>query len=346
MIGIDISDKSIKVAEVTENASARLRSVGWAGLPAEAIQRGFIKDVELITGQLAEAMNKATPLPVEGKRIVASIPEIQSFVSVVEVPAMSRGEMDEAVQWAVQQHIPFDLDRVYLDWQPLTTLPDNKVQVLVGAAQREVVDPLLSMFDSLNLTTVALELEAQSIVRSLLPLDATDIQGVLIVDLGAASTNVIFFDRGAMRFTTSVPQGGDFLTAALSTALGITMEQAAEQKAVVGVGTQTPEQGIATPLRTVTKTLVERVGQISRDIVRQVRSVSGVQAILLAGGAANLPGITEVFAEVFPGVPVQLGNPWTNLLAAGKEQEAPLSTEDAAHFATALGLALRRPDYE
>lgn len=345
MVGIDISDKSIKVAEVSEETTPRLRAVGWAALPAEAVQRGYVRDGQLVTQMLSEALGRAAPLAVSGKRVVASIPEIQSFVSIVEVPRMSRREMDEAVQWAAQQHLPFDLDRVYLDWQPLASTTEGKMQVLVGAAQREVVDPLLSVLDSLNLTPVALELEAQSIVRSLLPSEARDIEGVLIIDLGAVSTNIIYFDRGAMRFTTSMLEGGDVLTAALARALGVSLEEAVEKKALVGVSATAADQAVAVPLRAATRGLVERAGQVARDIVRQVGG-SGLRAILLGGGAANLPGITEVFAEVLPGVPVQLGNPWTNLLPTGRENEAPLSNEDAAHFATALGLALRRPEFE
>lgn len=338
MIGIDISDKSIKVAEVTEGATPKLRAVGWAALPAEAVVRGVVQDVEFVSNQLKSALQGASPVPAGGKKVVASIPEIQSFVSVVEVPRMSPREMDEAVPWAAAQHLPFDIGRVYLDWQELSAGAGNKAQVLVGAAQRSVVDPLLSVIDGLGLTCLALELEAQSIVRSLLPLSASDIRGVLIVDLGAASTNVIFFDQGAMRFTTSVPQGGDILTTQLAQGLGITPEEAAEKKALVGVSREAQDQTIASPLRSAAKSLVERV--------RQVVNQGTIQAILLGGGAANLPGISEVFNEVFSGVPVEMGNPWTNLLAAGSEHMAPLSGEDAAHFATALGLALRKPEYE
>lgn len=346
MIGIDISDKSIKVAEVSEGRMPRLRAVGWGALPAEAVQRGIIKDAEMVLTQLQEVLLRSSPVPVTGKRVVASISEIQSFVSMVEVPSMSRGEMDEAVQWAVQQNIPFDLERVYLDWQPLPATDKGKVRVLVGAAQREVVDPLLYILDSLGLTPVALELEAQSIVRSLLPLSSADIQGVLIVDLGAVSSNIIFFDQGSMRFTASVPEGGDLLTTKLAGILQIPPEMAAERKALVGVSRQAADQTVAEPLRAAMKALLTHVAQVSREVVRQVGGGTTIETILLAGGAANLQGLSEVFTEVMPGIPVQLGNPWTNLLAEGQEGEAPLSGEDAAHFATALGLALRRSEYE
>ena len=342
MVGIDISDRSIKVAEVKDSGERRLRAVGWSAIPAEAVQRGFIRDVDAVAQYLQDTFLKASPVPVTGKTVVASIPEVQSFISVVEVPPMTDREMDEAVRWAVRENLPFDLDRVYIDWQPLGVTQAGKTQILVGAAQREVVDPLLQVLDGLELRVVGLELEGQSIVRSLLPLDSSGINGVLIVDLGATSSNLIFFNQGAMRFTTSVPKGGDDLTTALAGALSISFEQAAEQKALAGVSTKSQNQQVSIPLRTATRELVERIAVVAWDVSRGAQ----LQAILLAGGSANLPGIAEVFAEVFPGMPIQAGNPWTNLLTDGDADKAPLSAEDAMHFATALGLALRQPAEE
>lgn len=342
MVGIDISDRSIKVAEITNHGAPRLRSVGWGAIPAEVVQRGFIRDVDAVAQYLQDTFLRASPVPITGKTVVASIPEVQSFISVIEVPPMSGREMDEAVRWAVRGNLPFDLERVYIDWQPLGVTPAGKTQVLVGAAQREVVDPLLQVLDGLELRVVGLELEGQSIVRSLLPVDSSGIDGVLIVDLGATSTNLIFFNQSAMRFTTSVPKGGDDLTTALAGELSIPFEQAAEQKALVGVSAGAQNQQMAGVLRTATRELVERISVVARDVSQGTR----LQAILLAGGAANLPGIVEVFAEAFPGVPVQAGNPWTNLLAVEDSDKAMLSPEDAIHFATSLGLALREPEEE
>jgi type IV pilus assembly protein PilM len=253
--------------------------------------------------------------------------------------------MDEAVQWAVRQHIPFDLERVYLDWQELIVSPRlaGRREVLVGAAQKDVVDPLLQALDGVNLQVAALELEAQAIVRSLLPLDAQDVFGVLIIDLGATYTNVVFFDGGAMRFTTSIQFGGDDLTQRLAESLHLQPSIAAEKKAIVGLKRQSGEDAdFSLVLRQATVELFREVEKTVRELTIQIRAGQPVQAILLSGGSANLPGIKDVVAEVFPGIPVQMGNPWTNVYSVGEqEQRSPLSPQDANHFVTAIGLALR-----
>jgi Tfp pilus assembly PilM family ATPase len=83
---------------------------------------------------------------------------------------------------------------------------------------------------------------------------------------------------------------------------------------------------------------------VVRDVKPQLQTENYIQTILLAGGAANLPGIQDIFTEVFPGIPVQMGNPWTNIISQGNNKTPPLSAQDASHFATALGLALRQEE--
>jgi len=344
MIGVDISDRSIKIAEIDGGAVPRLKTVCWSPLLPNSIRRGVIQDVPVVTTALQQALTKCSPFPVASNEVVASIPEAQSFVKVIDLPQMPDSEVNEAIQWAVRQHIPFDLDRVYLDWQTVNAGngQGERRQVLVGAVQRDVVDPLLQVIDNAGLRPVALELEAQAIIRSLLPPASEEIRGILILDLGATVTNVIFFDQGALRFTTSVQMGGDDLTQKLAQTLHLDPGVAAEKKMLVGLGqAQGENSGISLALRDALIELLQKVKATVQEMTAQMPE-DAIRAILLSGGAANLSGIRDLIGEVFTGLPVQMGNPWTNISLDDRDQKAPLSPQDSNHFITALGLALRR----
>ncbi|MFH1354001.1 MAG: type IV pilus assembly protein PilM [bacterium] len=348
MIGIDISDRSIKIAEVVGGDSPTLRTLCWSPLPPNLMRRGVVQDVSAVVDALKRGMTSCKPVEIAGGDVVASIPEIQSFVRVLDLPPMAEQEIEEAVQWAVRRHIPFDLERVYLDWEPLASPHPQRRQVLVGAAQRDVADPLLAVLDELGLNVVALELEAQAVLRCLLPLDpkeAFDIQGVLAVDLGATATNIVFFDRGAMRYTASIQLGGDDLTQRLAHVLNLTPIQAVERKATLSAKGDGKDVGASVALREGTVELVRRVDQVVREMTVQLPPEEKIRVILLSGGGANLTGIIDLFAEVYPGIPVQLGNPWTNLQGDESKSSINVSTADAMHFTTALGLGLRREGY-
>lgn len=345
MIGIDISDRSIKIAEVVGNIPSELRTVCWASLSEELIRGGIIQDPAAVAQALLDSFKKCSRAPRATSPVVASIPETHSFVRIIDVPDMKDSEMDEAVRWAVRQHIPFDLDLVYMDWQqlPVDRSGPRKRQVLVGAAQRSVVDPLLDALDGAGLRVAALELEAQAIVRSLLPVSASDVRGVLIIDFGGTQTNIIFFDEGIMKFTASVQYGGDNLTQKLVSDLQISPEIAVEKKTLVGLVAQQGEDArISSSLHAGVLELLSRVESMTREMAAQLQLENAIRVILLSGGAANLPGMREVVGEIFPAIPVQQGNPWTNL--SFPANRPPLSPEDASHFVTALGLALRHEE--
>lgn len=349
MIGIDLSDKSIKIVETKGGNSPVLRTLCWAPVGSNLLRRGVVQDVALVTEAMRNAMANCSPVSLEGRDVVASIPEVQSFVRVLEVPVMSEGEMDEAVQWAVRRHIPFDLDRVYIDWESLEFGggDSGNKQVLVGAAQKDVIDPLLAVLDNLDLNVVALELEAQAVMRCLLPGrsgDSDNVRGVLVVDLGATSTNVVLFDQGAMRFTTNVQFGGDDLTQQLAKELNLETGAALEIKEQVGVGFDQTDQNTVEALRSAALSLVHMVERAVQEMTVQLPPEQRVRVILLTGGSANLAGIRELFGSVFTGIPVQLGNPWTNLQLEGKKSGLNISVGDAMHFTTAIGLALRETE--
>lgn len=350
MIGIDISDRSIKLAEVVGKRNPVLQTVCWSPLTQNLMRRGVVQDVEAVTESLRDALTKCSPFPIRGSDAVVSIPEVQSFVRVLDLPPMKEREVNEAVRWAVRRHIPFDLDRVYLGWEPLWMSGGSaqKRQVLVGAAQKDVVDPLLRVLDGLDFNVVALELETQAVLRCLLPRSyrgAYDIRGVLVVDLGATLTNIMFYDRGAMRFTTGIQWGGDDLTQNLAHDLDLSVAKAAREKTMVDVAGKKEDEVVSSSVKSAVMSLVYKVERVVHEMSVQLPSEQGVKMVLLSGGGAGLSGVVDLFASVFPGVLVQLGNPWTNLNIEGKEKGVKLTKKDALHFTTALGLALREVDY-
>jgi type IV pilus assembly protein PilM len=347
MIGIDISDRSIKVVEVTDDAQPALQTVCWSPLPPQLMEQGLVKDAARLAAELRAALKKCSPRPITDGMVVASIPESRSFMRVLDVPPVDEVETAEAVQWVVRRHIPFDLDRMYLDWEPVPGQQrvGGQHQVVVGAAQRDVVDPLLAVLDGLALSVVALELESQAVVRCLLPLDPEELQeirGVLMVDMGATVTDIALFDRGAIRYTATVQWGGDDLTRRLVEELQVSQEEALVLKSGEGALREAQTPRVAAVIQAGILDLVNKVARAAEEMTTELPPDQHMRAMLLSGGNANVDGITGLFASLFPETPVHLGNPLANLATA--RRGLALSRTDAMHFTTAIGLALRPVD--
>lgn len=342
MIGVDISDRSIKLVQLSNDRGVRrLQSYCWSSIENDIIERGIIKEPNKMKEVLTNAFEKCRLTLNIDDAVVASIPETQSFLRVIEVPEMADDETDEAVQWEVAQHIPFGLENVYIDWQPIISghqAAPKRREVLVGAAQKKVVDPLLDVLQGLGLDVASLELESQGIVRALISSDLKNKQGLLVVDLGGSATNVIIHDHGAMRFTASLQHGAARISELLP---------AADRKL------------LATPFnKDLPKDVVDRIAKIvmpaQEELVMEIRGIvefyNGIDAqhkvkeILLTGGGSNYPGLDQVVVKFFDDVHVQRGNPWVNILLGEKAKKTPLNLRESVHFTTALGLALRNDE--
>ncbi len=335
MIGIDISSRSIKIIRLSNKRDHRLLTYCWEAVPAQLVAKGVITDVPAMQKILRDAFKKCRLDVRDG--IVASIPEAQSFLRVVEIPVMPDVEISEAVQWEVAQHIPFGLENVYIDWQSVQaghTPASGRQEVLVGAAEKKVVDPLLQVFTGLGLELTAFELESQAIVRALISREMETKKGLVIVDLGGGATNVVIFDHGTIRFTASLEKGsGDLLTALAP----------AEATSIDGPPKEVNEQIQTTIAQKLMPGLEEMVVEIQGivEFYNGIDTNHEVCEIFLTGGGANLPGFDRAVVKYFDNVHVQRGNPWVNILPVGQDVQLPLSMQESVHYSTALGLAQR-----
>ena len=187
MLGIDISEQSVKIAQIGLGGGRRLTTHCWHGVPEGTVQKGEITNQVAMQQVLHEALEKCKLPSRKNITVVASVPETESFLRVIEIPIMEPAEISEAVQWEVAQHIPFGIDNVYVDWQPVRrhkrTTTDRQ-EVLVGAAEKRVVDPLYEALHAVGLDVGALELESQAIIRALISPELQLRKGLLVVDLG------------------------------------------------------------------------------------------------------------------------------------------------------------------
>lgn len=343
MLGLDISDRSLKLVHLTNQAPYRLLSRCWLPLAEGIMSKGIVQRPDELKKAVAEALSRCRIKPKGIETVVASIPETQSFLRVVEIPLMAEDEIDEAVQWEVAQHIPFSLENVYIDWQPVNgpaglagrhAVSAGKMEVLVGVAQKQVIDPLYTVLRARPLDVAALELESQAIVRALISPELRYKQGLLIVDLGASATNVVVHDHGTVRFTASLQRGAlDLLTGVAGEERQRMLETPPEQLTV-------PEQ-LAPQFRPAQEALVLEIHGVV-EFYNSIDSQHTVHEIILTGGGSNLPGLDQAFLQHFDNVTIQRGNPWV-LVRSAKHvaPQQPMNIQESVHYATAVGLALR-----
>ncbi|MBI2482624.1 type IV pilus assembly protein PilM [Candidatus Uhrbacteria bacterium] len=344
-LGVDIGAGGIKVVELrSDKHRARLSTYGFADVvtatenPASNLS-GDLGETSAILREIhARAHGEAT-------RAVASLPIAAVFSSIISLPRMGKKELPAAVAWEAKKIVPLPIEDMILDWKLLTpeselTKKDgaSTIRVLLTGAAKSLVGQYLTVFKQAKLELVSLETEAFALIRSLV---GDDPSVVLILDIGAARTSMVVVDDGVPVLSRGVDVGGNHITAAIANALGTSADDAEQVKLDLAVAAIGNPAAAALPaiLANAVAPVVQEV-RYGMNLYLSQESARGrvVEKIILAGGSALLPGITEIFAQALD-LRVFVGDPWARVIYPVDLR--PTLDAIGPRFAVSVGLAMR-----
>lgn len=343
LFGLDIGNSNVKMAQIRRSGRRiKLLGYGMAPIPEGAIVEGIISDPEALADSVRQTIKQQVWGKINAHAVAAALPESRVFTRILKLPQLERSQLDEAIHYETQQYIPMPIDDIYIDYQIVGFEKDKtgkvvKSNVLLVAAPKAIVDSYNKFFEALGVVPTSLEISLSAIIRAVIS-ESLASESVLVADLGSVATDIAIV-RNTIRVTASVPIGGDQLTEQLTKGLKIEPAQAEEIKTRFGLapsGLQakvtpalTPAlTSIASEIRKMIKFYEERSG---------ISETDKVAAVVLAGGGASLPGLTD-FLEKQLNLPVNVGNPWANLSIHPLK---PIPRQVAPVYSTVIGLSLQ-----
>lgn len=348
--GLDISEISLKIIKLKKKKEHfELASFGEAEIKPGIIEGGEIKNQKALAKIIKKALARVKGEKLKTKYVIASLPEEKAFLQVVQMPIISEQELKSAVIYEAERHIPLPIEQVYLDSQivpPIVNRLDH-LDVLVVAIPKKTVDLYTSSLKEAGLIPQVLEVESQSIARVLVK-DGVSPTPIILIDLGATRTSFIIFSGHSLRFTTSIPVSSQKFTEAISRTLKVDFKKAEQLKF---------KYGIKNDIKRRRSKIFEALIPILTDLIEQIKKCitfyqthathehlppdgKGIEKIFLCGGGANLKGLPDFLSSELK-LPVELGNPWINILPKPLKEIPPLSYKESLKYTTALGLALR-----
>jgi type IV pilus assembly protein PilM len=277
--------------------------------------------------------------------VICSLPETKAFLRIIAIPTMNTDEVREAVKWEMEANIPLPLDQVYYDWQILEkNLIDekNKINLLVVAIAKPVVDEIMSVLEGAGLEPVGLEIESIAQARTLVDEKKED-KTIMTVDIGDRRTSFLITKNGIPCFTSSIPICGQSMTDAISKSLSVSLEEAENMKINYGIGSDFKNDAIFNAVKPILDSFSAEIERSIDFFTTGLQYSSRVDSIIVCGGGANAKGLIPYLSKKI-GRELELGNPWVNVLA-GKDLP-PIDRNESVQYSTALGLALKGLYYE
>src|SRR6266566_3573986 len=137
-VGLDIGSGIIKLAVIDHSGSEpELIKVATTEVAADAIVEGEVMDPGLVSEAIRGLFSTAG---VKQRTVVTAVGGRDVIVKKIQMDRMKEGDAREVIRWEAEQHVPFDMANVELDFQILD--PDAEglqMNVLLVAAMRGVV---------------------------------------------------------------------------------------------------------------------------------------------------------------------------------------------------------------
>src|SRR3989344_2916619 len=265
IFGLDISDHSIEAIQLAR-AFGNQRIVAYARLllRGELIEDGVIKKPEKLAEAIKKLLASAQPQPITTPNCILSIPDSQVFTTVFKLPAgLKHEEIKNTIPFKAEEVIPFKSSEIYFDFKTIAVNGGSQ-EVFYAASPMKVVDAYLAVLEMANLTPVAFDLESISLARALLipRLDTKPVskkesgQAVLIMDIGARTTNLNIFDRNGVRQSLTLKGAGNRFSKSLAKTLNLPEKQAEEVKMKVGFDSKQQRGQVAAVLQNEMRRIV------------------------------------------------------------------------------------------
>lgn len=350
-VGLDIGSGLVK-AVVVEHAGGAPELVRAAVRPLaeDAIVEGEVMDPEPVAEAVRETL-AAVCAPDGAGRVVVAVGGRDVIVKRIRAARASGAEARALLRWEAEQHVPFDMESVALDFHVLDPDGDSaEMTVLLAAAKRELVDAKLRLLDDAGVAPRVVDVEAFALHNAFGRAFGSAFGGAVAEgdDAGAGSGLVALANVGHETTTVNVLEDGvPVLTRDLAVGVRRVREDlqrdlalsASAADALLRGERQSPQ--LAPVVARHAEELADGVERAAAQLESIAPDAGPLRALFLCGGGARVPGLAAAAAARLR-VRVELANPLAGVHVRGGALDGLDADALAPMLMLPLGLALRR----
>src|SRR5918912_4140301 len=259
LVGVDIGSSSVKAVELQgKPGSLQLVSLGYENLQTDTIVDGQIMELNDVSNVITNIFREHQ---IKTDKIAAGVSGHSVIVKNIVVPQMSADELEESIEWHAEEHIPFDISDVSLDYQVTGSSPDA-LHVLMAACKRDKIANVKQAIQLAGKQPAVVDVDAFALQNCYeINYNPQPGQIVALLNIGASTMNINILSGARSVFTRDVSVGGNQYTSLLQKELGLTFEQAEAVKRGGAPPAQVGAVDIDAALETVSDMLAPEISK-------------------------------------------------------------------------------------
>ena len=335
-VGLDIGSGLIKVVVIDHSkAEPELTKVAITPLLADAIVEGEIMDPGIVSEAITSTLASAG---VKTKMIVTAVGGRDVIIKKIQIERVKEQQARELMRWEAEQHVPFDMESVELDFQILDPHDEGlEMSVLLVAAKRDLVEAKIRLLTDAGLSPAMVDVDAFAL-HNAFELNYPDaMNGIVgLVNIGHEVTNINILDDGVPLLTRDITVGTRRFREDLQREQGVGNEQA--EAMLQGFDRSTQLDAVIEGRGEEIAVGIERAAAF---LASSSRTGARMKAVYTCGGGARIPGLNEALAARLQ-LTVEQANPLANLKVRDGAFDSLVTDEVAPLLMLPIGLALRQ----
>ena len=295
-VALDIGSSIVKCLRVDHSSDRPLVThFAMVDLVPEAIVDGEIMDRDMVLEAVRECFGRAG---IPETQVVSAIGGRSVIVKKILMDKMAAADAKEAILWEAEQHVPFDIDDISLDFQIVKDdVGADQMEILLVAARKETIQAHAELLREADLHPTIVDVHSfalQNCYEEITGGPSDDVVGLL--NVGGETTNVCIVQNGVPYFTRDLTVGTNRLVEEFQRRYGMNDDDA--RKAVADPTSQHDLSAedlvdVVTEVADEISTGIER----SLSFLRTSGDAETIDRLVLSGGGGGFPGLADFLKE-------------------------------------------------
>ena len=334
-VGLDVGSGLVKAVVIDHSTGTpELAKVVITPLNDTAIVEGEVMDHGIVADAIRQTISATG---VKTKQIVTAVGGRDVIVKKISMERVKEAQARELMRWEAEQHVPFDMDSVELDFQVLDPDGDGlDMSVLLVAAKRELVESKQHLLQEAGAAPAVIDVDAFALHNAFEANYPDAMNGtVALLNIGNEVTNLNILDDGVPILTRDLGVGTRRFREDLQREQGVSADDAEE---LLRSFDRQPALDNAVAMRG--EELAIGVERAATFLATSSRTFGQIRAVYACGGGARVPGLLPWLSERLR-IPVQPANALAKLTVREGALEFLSTDEVAPLLMLPVGLALR-----
>lgn len=334
-VGLDVGSGLVKAVVIDHSGpTPELAKVVITPLNDTAIVEGEVMDHGIVADAIRQTL---AATGAKTKHVVAAVGGRDVIVKKIQMERVKEQQARELMRWEAEQHVPFDMDSVELDFQVLDPDGDGlDMSVLLVAAKRDLVEAKQALLVEAGTAPSVIDVDAFAL-HNAFETNYPEAQSgtIALLNIGNEATNLNILDDGVPILTRDLAVGTRRFREDLQREHGISAEEA--EDLLRGYDRHPMLDGIVAMRGEEIAIGMERAATF---LASSQRNFGAIRAVYACGGGSRVPGLLPWLSDRLR-IPVQPANALAKIAVREGALEFLSTDEVAPLLMLPVGLALR-----